>query len=167
MTDVKRTDDQTLLYLFGAGASSPSLPLARDVSKRMIHWGEYLKKEAKGLPNELNKKDLSDMSSELIEWGRQATLHYSVDTLAKKLFLTNKQDELWRLKAAMSAFFMIEQAASRAAPRYDSFFAAILEEPGKPPTIPDHIWLLTWNYDRQFERAYHQYCPDASVLTHK
>lgn len=96
--------------------------------------------------------------------GTEAKSHYLIDTLAKKLFLTNKHTELSRLKAAMSAFFMIEQAATRAEPRYDSFFAAILEKPGTPPTIPDHIWLLTWNYDRQLERAYHQYCPDARLV---
>lgn len=160
MSDLKRSDDQVLIYLFGAGASYPSLPLAREVSRRMLYWGQYLQKEADGQLPELNKKNLSEFSSELTLWGTEATSHYSVDTLAKKLFLTNRQDELWRLKAAMSAFFMIEQAATRAESRYDSFFAAILEQPGRPPTIPEHIWMLTWNYDRQFERAYHQYCPD-------
>ena len=130
----------------------------------MLDWGQKLQQQAETFPNPRNKKDLCEMSSELIEWGKAATSHYSIDTLAKKLFLTNKHDELWRLKAAMSAFFMIEQATTRAEQRYDSFFAAILEEPGRPPTIPDDIWLLTWNYDRQLEKAYHQYCPDAQMV---
>ncbi|MDO8139925.1 MAG: hypothetical protein Q6358_00360 [Candidatus Brocadiales bacterium] len=152
------------VYLFGAGASHPSLPLARGVSKGMIDWGEKVRDYAKGLSPNTQKDALTKMSDELSEWGTAANLHYSVDTLAKKLFLTNKQKDICRLKAAMSAYFMLQQSAAPAEQRYDSFFAAILEQPGRPPVIPDDVWLLSWNYDRQFERAYHQYCSDVRMV---
>ena len=154
--------EHALVYLLGAGASHPSLPLAREVPSRMIHWGKLLSE----LPRESAEPNtghrFQEMSEEMVSWGTEASGHYSVDTLAKKLFLTHKRDELWRLKASMSAFFMLEQATRRAEQRYDSFFAAVLESPGKPPTLPDNVWILTWNYDLQLERAYYQYCPDLS-----
>jgi hypothetical protein len=157
-------DNHALVYLFGAGASHPALPLSRDVSSRMSHWGRTLAQYAEKSSEREKTEKVTGLSSELLHWGTEASSHFSVDTLAKKLFLTSRQDDLWRLKAAMSAFFILEQSAGRAEQRYDSFFAAILELPGKPPTIPENIWLLTWNYDRMFERAYHQYCPDVNLV---
>lgn len=68
MSDPKRANDHALLYLFGAGASHPCLPLARDVSGRMLYWGQYLQQQAKESLDELNEKDLSEMSSELVVW---------------------------------------------------------------------------------------------------
>ena len=161
MSTSKLDSEHALVYLLGAGASHPALPLARDVSSRMLHWGKQLSEIGKepAVPNSPHR--FEEMSAEMVSWGTEASAHYSVDTLAKKLFLTGKRDDLWRLKASMSAFFMLEQATGRAEQRYDSFFAAVLESPGNPPTLPDNVWILTWNYDLQLERAYYQYCPDA------
>lgn len=164
MNDSAASVEHALVYLFGAGASYPSLPLARGVSQGMIDWGNKCRAYAEALSGGNLRQELIDMSAELFSWGNLAASHYSIDTLAKKLFLTNRQADLWKLKAAMSAFFMLQQSATPAEQRYDSFFAAILEQPGYPPALPEHVWLLTWNYDRQFERVYHQYCGDFGAV---
>jgi hypothetical protein len=150
-----------LIYLLGAGASHPALPLASGVPVGMQKWGAKLAGEARPVFQDSPAKDaVLEMAAELTKWGEAASYHYSIDTLAKKLYLLGRHAELWQLKAAMSAFFMLEQSASQAEQRYDSFFAALLERPGNPPVLPETVGILTWNYDRQLERAYHQYCPD-------
>ncbi len=150
-----------LIYLLGAGASYPAIPLASGVSAGMIKWGAKLKGKALPVYQDTDEKDsILEMADELTKWGNEASQHFSTDTLAKKLFLTNQNRELINLKAAMSAFFMLEQSLNKAEQRYDSFFAAILENPGNPPILPESIGILTWNYDRQLEKAYHQYCPN-------
>jgi len=164
MSNSTASADHALVYLFGAGASFPSLPLARGVSQGMIDWGRKSHAHADTLSEGDLKKSVADMSEELLSWGTRSASHYSIDTLAKKLFLTNKHDDLCKLKAAMSAFFLLQQSATPVEQRYDSFLAAILEQPGHPPALPEHIWLLTWNYDRQFERAYHQYWADSEMV---
>ncbi len=164
MENTSLNNDQALVYLLGAGASYPALPLARDVSQGMVDWGKKCQTFTEGISEPELKNNLLGMSEELISWGTISGNHYSIDTLAKKLFLTTEHKDLWKLKAAMSAFFMLQQAACPAEQRYDSLFAAIMEQPGRPPKLPDYVWILTWNYDRQLERAYHQYCGDSRTV---
>ena len=45
----------------------------------------------------------------------------SVDTFAKKLFVRGEFDQLNRLKAVLTCFFLIRQATGPIDPRYDSF----------------------------------------------
>lgn len=160
MSDATDYSKRALVYLFGAGASYPCLPLAKDVSRRMIHWGQLLQTDGATM----GKPEYLSLSSQLLEWGTAGSSHHSVDTLAKKLYLNNQHEDLYRLKAAMSAYFMLEQATTPAEKRYDSFFASILETPGNPPLLPPHIWFVTWNYDLQLEKAYHQYCHDVRLV---
>jgi hypothetical protein len=164
MSSAQASDPHATVYLLGAGASHPCLPLARGVSQGLMDWGHKLDAYVSGLPDGQKRKQFSEMSDELLNWGTLAASHFSIDTLAKKLFLSEKRGELWRLKAAMSAYFMLQQSASVMDQRYDSFFAAILERPALPPAIPDNIWVLTWNCDRLLEKAYHQYCPDQGLV---
>ena len=149
-----------LIYLLGAGASYPALPLAQDVPSEMLAWGVKIDEEESVYADSQARGSIKKMAAELKRWGHAAKQHYSVDTLAKKLFLLRQSNELWQLKATLSAFFMLRQSLSPAARRYDSFFAALLEGPAYPPAFPKTVGILTWNYDRQLERAYHQYCPD-------
>ncbi len=154
-----------IIYLLGAGASYPALPLASGVSAGMIKWGSKLSGEALPVYKDSAERDsILEMADELTRWGEEASQHFSTDTLAKKLFLTNQNRKLIKLKAAMSAFFMLEQSLTKVEQRYDSFFAAILEKPENPPKLPEALGILTWNYDRQLEKAYHQYCSDVKKV---
>lgn len=80
--------------------------------------------------------------------------HATIDTLAKKLYLTGKRDEFQKVKSLLSIFFVIEQSLRKMDSRYDTFLANILNNKLE---IPDNIRILTWNYDRQFEFAYREY----------
>lgn len=157
--------DVRLIYLLGAGASSPALPLASTIPRRMHEWAVKLTKEAIPIFQDSPAQDtIRDMASELKRWGDEASKHFSIDTLAKKLYLLSQSSELWQLKAAMSALFMLEQSLSRTLQRHDSFLASVLEHPERPPMLPATIGILTWNYDRLFERAYHQYCYSVDMV---
>lgn len=96
-----------------------------------------------------------------IAWLRDETRrHATIDTFAKKLYLTNKSDEYQKLKLILSFFFVIEQLVGKADSRYDTFLASILD---KRLEIPDNIKILTWNYDRQFEFVYREYAEDRYI----
>lgn len=96
-----------------------------------------------------------------IAWLKEETRrHATIDTFAKKLYLTNKSDEYQKLKLILSIFFVIEQLVGKADSRYDTFLASILD---KRLEIPDNIKILTWNYDRQFEFVYREYAENRYI----
>lgn len=84
--------------------------------------------------------------------------HATIDTFAKKLFLTGKRDDYTKLKRLLSIYFKTEQLINRPDSRYDTFLASVLQRnlQGKLRISKD-ISLLTWNYDSQFEIAYREY----------
>jgi len=52
--------------------------------------------------------------------------HATIDTYAKKLYLTRRQNEFERLKNVLSAFFVWIQMESKVDQRYDTFLANVL-----------------------------------------
>jgi hypothetical protein len=93
--------------------------------------------------------------------------HASIDTFAKKLFLTQKEygDDYIRLKAALSAYFVLKQLPTKVHSRYDSFFASLLN--GDARDFPQNVRILSWNYDFQFERAYSEYTGPEEIWRNK
>ena len=83
-----------------------------------------------------------------------AVKHATIDTFAKKLFLTEKTEEYNKLKKLLAIYFIIEQVINKPDSRYDTFLANILTPNLE---IPDRIKILTWNYDSQFEIAFNEY----------
>lgn len=83
-----------------------------------------------------------------------AIKHATIDTFAKKLFLTGKVEEYNKLKKLLAIYFIIEQVINKPDSRYDTFLANILTPNLE---IPDRIKILTWNYDSQFEIAFNEY----------
>lgn len=83
-----------------------------------------------------------------------AVKHATIDTFAKKLFLTGKSEEYNKLKKLLAIYFIIEQVINKPDSRYDTFLANILTPNLE---IPDRIKILTWNYDSQFEIAFNEY----------
>ncbi len=91
-----------------------------------------------------------------IEWLQTASSrHATVDTFAKKLFLTQRVDDYNHLKRTLSAYFMFEQLLVKVDKRYDAFLAAILGKDAKD--LPQNIRILSWNYDIQLELSYSEY----------
>ena len=116
MTETKIT------YLFGAGASVKALPTVLEMPKRIGETIEYL------LGIKPNVIDFSYNNDQLLEkinsiadgslkdflagllWLKENTeAHASVDTYAKKLYVTKKYSELKKLKAALTSFFIVWQ----------------------------------------------------------
>lgn len=83
-----------------------------------------------------------------------AIKHATIDTFAKKLFLTGRVEEYNKLKKMLAIYFIIEQVINKPDSRYDTFLANILTTKLE---IPDRIRILTWNYDSQFEIAFNEY----------
>lgn len=157
--------DGKVTYLLGAGASKNALPLIKDFPERL---GKFMtdcltilsfnpNKEKKmittkdigrGKANE-NHQIISDLKW-LLE---KVKKHASIDTLAKKLSITESNQELKKLKMLLIMFFAYEQIKN-VDERYDSFIAAIINERKE---ISNSIRILSWNYDYQFEKAFSEY----------
>lgn len=116
--------------------------------------------------NHIISKFIDDMN-----WLKKEAFHHqTIDTLAKKFYLTENAD-LKKLKRTLITYFTIEQLLFiPSAPnedysfnktkelRYDSFFAAILEKgPNNHISVKSNIKILTWNYDQQIELALKAY----------
>lgn len=145
-------------YLFGAGASIHALPILNAMPKRMEEQIEFIKHKAEHLLsiiNQENDKHITPQESVYIEdlkWlSDNSAEHASVDTFAKKLHLHKNTSDLIKLKNCLSAFLLLEQLRNPVDPRYDTFFATLMENDF---VMPNNLNIISWNYDIQFELAY-------------
>lgn len=81
--------------------------------------------------------------------------HATIDTYARKLYLTGRKRDFERLKTALCAFFVWEQLEHKPDGRYDTFLANVLDE--NTLNIPKGISFVSWNYDSQMELAFRAY----------
>lgn len=81
--------------------------------------------------------------------------HATIDTYARKLYLTQNERAFEKLKDVLCIFFLWEQAGHGPDNRYDTFLANVLEMPNL--NLPHDISILSWNYDSQIELAYRSY----------
>ena len=173
---------ERITYLFGAGASYYALPIINELPSRIANiLSRNLFKDIKSKMEGVNKYSHNSLKThyeliKLIEWlQKEAAKHQTIDTFAKKLFVRGDNENLIKLKIALSAYFMLEQSVDddvintisengkkRLDYRYDSFFASIL---GKNAfDLPKHVNILSWNYDYQFEIAYSEYTLSKTIL---
>jgi len=153
-----------ITYIFGAGASCGALPMIGQIPERinlMINLlesqphGIDLAKEWKFQNHRTTFGGILEKLIEELKWlEKNSANHASIDTFAKKLTITQSWNVLQKLKRAFSAYFVLEQIICPVEKRYDSFFAAILNEDGE---LPKNVRILSWNYDAQFEKAYSEY----------
>jgi len=105
-----------------------------------------------------------------INWLAEETRQHnlSVDAFARKLFLDNDKDNLNKLKAALSAYLVGEQARKDVDPRYNEFFSHVLEhDKGEGLRLPQKLRILTWNYDTQLEKAFYGFSKDEKLVLEK
>jgi len=165
---------KNITYLFGAGASVGSLPIVEQFPKRISEFIKTIKEEKYKLPEnesygeELNinpKKSKYQTQTEFISNLRwlyeECKRHESIDTFAKKLFISNENDQLLKLKATLSAYLIFEQARNSIDMRYDSFFASIIKY--SIQNLPKNLKILSWNYDFQFEKAFSSYTNNSEL----
>ena len=79
----------------------------------------------------------------------------TVDTYARKLYLTKQHRDFERLKTVLCAFFVWEQLEHKPDGRYETFLANVLDV--KTLNIPKEISLVSWNYDSQMELAFNAF----------
>lgn len=155
-----------ITYYFGAGASHGALPVVSEIPNRLREMADEFYSLWPDRPIEVVQKidkvtnsELFNDFSESLRWlADNASIHASVDTFAKKLFVRGEFDLLNRLKAVMSCFFSITQAVKPVDTRYDSFFAALTSRNVANILLPNNVKILSWNYDLQFEYAFAEYC---------
>lgn len=140
-------------YLLGAGASAQSIPIVKRLPDELLNLAEFILSEGMldaFLDKEINeKKDL--FCTDLIELARESKIHASIDTYAKKLYLTKNFTKLKKLKALLDAFFTEHQIINLIDKRYDAFLATLFFEENNTLKLPSNLNILSWNYDFQFE----------------
>jgi hypothetical protein len=149
-------------YLFGAGASCKCLPIILEMPARLEEFRQYMDKNQTQSSEPIfhgSNQSLSaieelfqNQCTDLIE---NITNHSSIDTYAKKLFITKQDQPYLFLKAILTIFFIHTQLTKQPDIRYDSFFASILKN--NATEFTDEIRIISWNYDFQFEMAYSKY----------
>lgn len=104
-------------------------------------------------------KELEDSKQKLLEdiaWLHNETIkHATIDTFAKKLYLSGKTSDYKRLGKVLCLYLVWEQLDHRSDQRYDTFLASVLTE--NELQLPREISVVSWNYDSQFEIAYSNY----------
>jgi len=180
-------------YLLGAGASYGAVPIVGEMEQRVFNIYNALCNDKYEEVEQVNpgqkgydkwrahrnivklKEDKDNLkSSELetlekfsddLKWLHNGMEnHASVDTFGKKLYLKRETSLLTKLKYLLSAYLTIEQFISSPDPRYDKFFATILEDSAS--VFPNGMKVISWNYDFQFELAYNEYRVDSDLWQH-
>ena len=168
-----------ILYLMGAGASygkrgddftyritrtkgdivhtssrsccniNEGLPVVMEIPQRLLYVRELIY-----MASCSNKEAKENLIADLTWLYNGTAKHATIDTFAKKLYLTGRTQEYERLKKVLSIYLIIEQIINNPDSRYDTFLANFLTQ---TIDIPANIKVLTWNYDSQFEFAFSEY----------
>ena len=101
------------------------------------------------------------MLSDIDDLQRGIQEHATIDTYARKLYLTRQLSEFRKLKDVLCSFFVWSQLVHKPDGRYDTFLANILEE--RTLDLPADISIISWNYDSQLEMAYKSYRNDKEL----
>ncbi|NEN24736.1 hypothetical protein G3O08_14620 [Cryomorpha ignava] len=147
-----------VVYYLGAGASFNGLPLVKNFEEQMekqVEWllSEDVQKKLKGITTE----EINHYQNNVAEISQNSKNHASIDTYAKKLYITNrKKYEI--LKITLSVFLTIEQLRNGPDFRYDSFFASIIGNTADD--LPANFGIISWNYDCHIELAYMKYAEE-------
>lgn len=142
-----------IVYLFGAGASVGCIPAVLGMNEGFVrvkaYIGDPLKKK---LYSEDHHGALYDLEGDLAWLIEIEKNRASIDTVARSFHLQGNANDLRKLKIALSAYLLLEQAEKPVDKRYDLFLASILENSSL--SLPDEIKVLSWNYDNQFELGF-------------
>lgn len=175
------------VYLFGAGASYgkrdsnndiiEGLPIVDEFSAQIQRFMSKIITESPSQRNFLSRLRNPDKAEvdidhideneyrELIDeldWLKlKSESHKTIDTYAKKLFITNDKD-YDRLKNILSAYLTLEQLYNKPDLRYDAFWATLFGR--NINQLPEDISIFSWNYDCQFELSYSNYLNDGKSI---
>jgi hypothetical protein len=165
--------NQKTIYYLGAGASIGALPILDELSNSLSLMAADLVNfitNDTGITSELKQQQhiLENLARDLKWLSSQAANHQTVDTLAKKYYLTDNIEDLIKLKKSLIAFFQVTQLLKRYGgpdfrnqisldKRYDSLIATIAQKGKHGIELDAHYGIITWNYDIQFELSLMEY----------
>ncbi len=160
-----KTENQ-IVYLLGTGASCNALPLVKGIADGLeslitqINFNALRDTQGEIKPlDDTAYENLKKLFFNDVEWLRdKCRSHVSIDTYAKKLISTRNYQELDKLKIIFTLYFLYSQYTYRVDNRYDAFIAALLNH--KTDKLPDHVKVISWNYDIQFEKAMSEFILD-------
>jgi len=165
------TKKPKVAYLLGAGASYNAMPLVKTMPASMKTHAQHLLTFRESVPDDqqtqlnygINMSQAIDRyTAEMMALVEHAETHESVDTYAKKLFLTDNVRESFRLKLLLTIYFShLQRPSAKMDSRYDGLLASILAKgPEGVPRINEEVILLNWNYDLQLPLAFRPYNGD-------
>jgi len=146
------------VYLIGAGASANAIPIVSEFPRKLELFRRWINSQP--LTDGTIVTDLTWLVQSIVtlandnELEKDKLKHVSIDTFAKKLYITKQEKELVKLKRLLTIYLIYCQYKQTDI-RYDSFFASLLK--GKSLKMPDDIRIISWNYDHQFESAFMEY----------
>lgn len=163
------------IYYLGAGASygkrnkdeiEEGLPIVSEIPVEIGKFKAFIA-NAEIPDGYINFHDLFQISPADVESAKQFMVsdidgliagikeHATIDTYARKLYLTQNFHTFNKLKEVLCAFFVWEQLEHKPDNRYDTFLANVLE--AGTLELPSEISIISWNYDSQIEMAYKAY----------
>lgn len=131
------------------------VPVVNEIPGRLAYMIHKLETLLSKPQNDLDSKKLQKLIDDLGWLQDKTSRHATIDTFAKKLFLTDNHGEYQKLKNLLLIFLFFEQIINEPDQRYDTFLASILQNDVNH--LPDDITVVSWNYDFQFELAYNEY----------
>lgn len=150
-------------YLIGAGASAGCVPVVNQMgeyNKELLTrfyktWGHSSNRVIEMSDGKkISSKLLATACQQIVENITKYSLeHSSIDTYAKKLFISGRMEEYRQLKNDMAFYFTLIQILNLPDKRYDNFWASVLND--KNP--PNKLNIFSWNYDFQFEKSYMEF----------
>lgn len=174
------------IYYLGAGASYgkrveegsgkkilEGIPVVAEIPHQFALFREFVKTAVIPADSDLIFQNTYRQSAQNIESERRELLydidtlikgiqeHATIDTYARKLYLTRRFREFNKLKAVLCAFFVWAQLEYKPDGRYDTFLANVLDEGALG--LPKDISIISWNYDAQMEMVYKAYSPDGRL----
>lgn len=141
-------------YLFGAGASAEVLPTVEKIPEGLEALALELE-VLKGAEVTASHESIDEFKADLDWLAKKVKKHASVDTYAKKLWITSDYKSLNRVKKLLSLYFLHIQDKKSPDKRYDSFFASIIKT--TVDQLPPSIRIVSWNYDHQLELAFREF----------
>lgn len=169
-------------YFLGAGASYNAIPIVDELSAAFSKMEKHCNSIVAG-QSELDS-GRRIFSENLTEFALMSLTFGTIDTYAKKLFLTDPK-RLEKFKAVLTTFFNLWQEADMIAlstvreqeryyfkdkkfqkidQRYLGLLANFIEKSENNLTLNQDVNFVTWNYDTQLERAISTFV-DKSLIT--
>ena len=154
-------NEVNLVYYIGAGASRKAVPMVSDTPQCMRHIADHLSSGEYKLDSP-DSDVLKELCSEMKDLADRAASCPSIDVLARRLYLQGDWVSLRRLKATLSAYFLLQQSRSASDPRYGDFFAYMADKDDSGTlAMPTDVRVVSWNYDMQFEKSFGELIADS------